>query len=42
MTGPNVLAALLAIKVLDGLVPVDFKTNTALAEGTILRIENGH
>ncbi len=40
-TGANVRAALLAIRHFDGLVPLDFKSNTATAEVDILRIADG-
>ncbi len=41
LTGTNVRAALLGIRHFDGLVPLDFKSNTASAEVDILKIGNG-
>ena len=41
LTGETIRAALLGIRHFDGLIPVDFKTNTATSEIDIVRIDNG-
>ncbi len=42
VTGSAMRTALLGIRHFDGLLPLDFKTNTASAEVDILRIDHGH
>lgn len=42
VTGTTMRTALLGIRHFDGLLPLDFKTNTASAEVDILRIDGGH
>jgi branched-chain amino acid transport system substrate-binding protein len=42
VTGTTMRTALLGIRRFDGLVPLEFKTNTASAEVDIMRIDGGH
>ena len=42
VTGATMRTMLLGMRHFDGLLPLDFKTNTASAEVDILRIDGGH